>query len=123
MSRIIGIVMILAAIALPVFAVANLQLFELGMESIGLVTLALVLIITLVLIAAVILAVSLINKAGGTKVNRIIGYLIVIIASAVPALLVIPTDKTTTGIGSVYYVAMLVAVLSWWGLSLYSNKE
>ncbi len=123
MSRIIGIVMILAAIALPVFAVANLQLFELGMESIGLVTLALVLIITLVLIAAVILAVSLINKAGGTKVNRIIGYLIVIIASAIPALLVIPTDKTTTGIGSVYYVAMLVAVLSWWGLSLYSNKE
>jgi hypothetical protein len=123
MSRIIGIVMILAAIALPVFAVANLQLFELGMEGVGLVTLALVLLITLVLIAAVVLAVSLINKAGSTKVNRIIGYLIIIIASAIPALLVIPTDRTTTGIGSVYYVAMLVAVLSWWGLSLYSNKE
>lgn len=123
MSRIIGIVMILAAIALPVFAVANLQLFELGMEGVGLVTLALVLLITLVLIAAVVLAVSLINKAGSTKVNRIIGYLIIIIASAIPALLVIPTDRTTTGIGSVYYVAMLVAVLSWWGLSLYSNKD
>lgn len=122
-SKIIGIIMLLAAIAIPALAISNMQLFELNLEKLGLGVIALVVTITIALIAGVILGVYLINKKGSTKPNKIIGYLIIIILSAVPALLVIPHDKTTTGIGSVYYVAVLVAVLSWWGLSLYLNKE
>lgn len=75
------------------------------------------------LIAGGVFAVYLINKKGSSKINKILGYLIIVIIAAVPALLVIPQDKTTTGIGSVYYVAVLVAVLSWWGASLYLNKD
>lgn len=121
--KIIGIVMILVAVALPVFSVTNMQLFELNVQTTLFMIILIVLAITLALIAAVIFAVFLINRAGSSLIHKIIGYVIVIIASAVPALLVIPHDKTTTGIGSVYYVAMLVAVLCWWGLSLFFNKE
>jgi len=121
-SKIIGIVMILAAIAIPAISIASMQLFELNVEKLGINLIAIVVAITIALIAGVVFAVYLINKKG-TKVNKIIGYLIIIVASAVPALLVIPHDKTTTGIGSVYYVAVLVAVLSWWGFSLYLNKD
>jgi hypothetical protein len=70
-----------------------------------------------------VLGVYLINKDGSSRLKRILGYLIIIIASAIPALLVIPYDRSTTGIGSVYYVTVLVAVLSWWGFSLYLNKD
>jgi hypothetical protein len=121
--KIVGIVMLLSAIALPVLSVGNLQLFDMGAKGIGLVTLAVVLVITVALIAGGVLGVSLINRSGSSKLHRILGYLIIILASAVPALLIIPYDKTTTGIGSVYYIAILVAVLSWWGINLYLNKE
>lgn len=122
-SKVIGIVMLLAAIAIPALAISNMQLFELNLEKITIGFIALIVVITIVLMAGVILGVNLINKNGSTKLNKILGYAIIIILSAVPALLVIPHDKTTTGIGSVYYLAVLVAVLSWWGLSLYLNKE
>jgi len=121
--KIISIIMLLAAIAIPALAIANMQLFDLGVEKIGISLIAIVLAITIVLIAGVTFAVSLINKSGSSNLSKIIGYMIIVILSAVPALLVIPHDRTTTGIGSVYYVAVLVAVLSWWGFSLYLNKD
>jgi hypothetical protein len=123
LPKIAGIVMLLAAIALPVMSVGNLQLFETGGKGIGTVTLVIVLIATLALIAGGTLGVYLINRTGGTKLHRTLGYLIIILASAVPAIMVIPYDRTTTGIGSIYYITILVAVLSWWGISLYLNKE
>jgi hypothetical protein len=123
LPKIIGIVMLLAAIAIPVLSVANLALFDMGGKAISIMSLVIVLFITVLLIAAGVFAVSLINRIGSTKIHKILGYLILIIASAVPALLVIPYDKTTTGIGSIYYIAILTAVLSWWGFNLYLNKE
>ncbi len=122
-SKVIGMVMLLVAIAIPALAISNMQLFELNLEKISVGIIAIIVAITIALMAGVILGVYLINKKGSTKVNKILGYVIIILLSAVPALLVIPHDKTTTGIGSVYYVAVLVAVLTWWGLSLYLNKE
>lgn len=122
-GKIIGIIMLLVAIALPAIVVSNMKLFELNVEQIGAGILALVTVLALALIAGGIFSVYLINKKGSATLHKIIGYVIIIVISAVPALLVIPHDKTTTGIGSVYYVALLVAVLSWWGLSLYLNKD
>ncbi len=81
------------------------------------------LLLWLALIAAGVFGVYLINRQGYGLLQKIVGYVIIIIASAVPALLVVPHDKTTTGIGSVYYVVVAVAVLSWWGLTLYLNKD
>jgi uncharacterized protein YoxC len=75
------------------------------------------------LIAACVFGVYLINHRGNKLLNKVLGYLIIIIASAVPALMVIPYDRTTTGIGSIYWIAVLVAVLAWSGFNLFLNKE
>ena len=123
MRKILGIVLLPIAILLPVLSVSSFQLFELTMEKISIGIYALIVLITLVLIGAGIFAVSLINRTSGNKVMKILGYLILVVISAVPALMVMPYDKTTVGIGSVYYVAILVAVLGWWGINLYLNKE
>jgi len=72
-SKIIGIVMLLAAIAIPVLSVTNLQLFELGLEKIGIGIILIVLAITLLLIAGGVFAVYLINRAGSSKLHKILG--------------------------------------------------
>jgi hypothetical protein len=92
-------------------------------DGIGMGFLALVLGVTVIMIAGGVFAVSLINKANGKIVLKVIGYLLLAVLSAIPALMVMPHDQTTTGIGSIYYITILVAVLSWWGLNLYLNKE
>lgn len=121
--KILGIVLVIAAAILPLLAVMNMRLFELGVETISITILAIVLLATIVLIAGGVFAVSLINNADNNKQKKILGYIVLIILSAIPALLVIKNDRTTTGIGSAYYLAVLVSVLSWWGFNLYSNKE
>ena len=121
--KIIGKIMVLAAVILPALSISSLQLFNMGTLTIGVFAFILILLISLGLIAGGVFAVTLINKSVNSTLHRILGYAIIVILSAVPALLVIPYDKTTTGIGSIYYVAILVAILSWWGLSLYLNKE
>jgi membrane-associated HD superfamily phosphohydrolase len=123
LRKILGIAMLLVAIILPVLAIMNMQLFELGVSTIGFGILAITLVATIVLIAGGVLAVSLINNIANSKPKKILGYILLVVLSSVPALLVIPNDRTTTGIGSVYYLAVMVAVLSWWGFNLYSNKE
>lgn len=123
LRKILGIAMLLVAIILPVLAIMNMQMFELGVSTIGFGILAITLVATIVLIAGGVLAVSLINNIANSKPKKILGYILLVVLSSVPALLVIPNDRTTTGIGSVYYLAVMVAVLSWWGFNLYSNKE
>jgi membrane-associated HD superfamily phosphohydrolase len=123
LRKILGIAMLLVAIILPVLAIMNMQMFELGVSTIGFGILAITLVATIVLIAGGVLAVSLINNIANSNLKKILGYILLVVLSSVPALLVIPNDRTTTGIGSVYYLAVMVAVLSWWGFNLYSNKE
>ncbi len=123
LTRIIGIVMLLLAIAIPPLAISNMQLFELGLAKIGLMTMFIAAGITIALIAIGVLGVWLINRAGSILLTKILGHLVIIAAAAVPALLVIPHDHTTTGIGMVYYLAVMVAVIAWWGFSLILNKE
>jgi hypothetical protein len=122
-GKIIGVALMLIAIASPIIAISSMQIFDIGTTAIGFGTIAIVLALTLALIAGCMFAVNLINKINSSKIHKMLGYLIVIVASAVPALMVMQHDHTTTGIGSVYYLALMVAVLFWWGFSLYQNKE
>lgn len=122
-SRIIGVLMILIALAIPALALYNMQLFDLGQQIIGTSTILIIVAITIGLVAAGVFAVYLINREGAKRLHQIVGYLLIIIVSAVPALLVMPYDKTTTGIGSIYYIAIIVAIISWWGFSLFLKKD
>jgi uncharacterized membrane protein len=114
---------LIIAIASPVLVISNMQVIDLGIKSVGFSTIALVLLFTLVFIAGGILGVSFINRTSSKLLNKILGYVIIVIISALPALVVIPHDRTTTGIGTIYYLAIFVAIVSWWGVSLYLNKD
>ena len=68
-------------------------------------------------------AVKLINKAEATVMHRTIGYILIIIASIIPGAIVAGLDRSTTGIGSTYYLALTIVILSWNGWGLISNQE
>lgn len=121
--KIVGGVILLIAIAFPVIIIMNIQIFDMSAIKISLGFITLLVAITIALIACGVFAVNMINREKATKISRALGYLIIIVLSAVPALLVMPYDRTTTGIGSVYYITLLVSVLSWWGITLYLNKD
>lgn len=122
-SKYLGIVLTLAGIIAPALAITKVTVFDLGTIKVGFGLFSVTLAITIGLIAGMTFAVYLINKAMGDPVKRALGYLIIIVLSAVPALCVMPFDRTTTGIGSIYYLAFIVTIISWWGISLYLNKE
>lgn len=78
---------------------------------------------SIVFIALVLVAIHLINERGSSFVNRFIGYVVFIIAAAFPGLTMSTIDRSTMGIGSVYYVAMVVLILAYNARSLIFAKE
>ncbi len=77
-----------------------------------------------VLIALAVFAISMINKSRGNNVLMVLlGYFILIIISAIPALGIIQYDSSYNALGTAYYSAILISIFAWWGISLYSKKE
>jgi hypothetical protein len=77
-----------------------------------------------ILIALSIFAISMINKSRGNNVLMVLlGYLILIIISAVPALGIVQYDSSYNALGTAYYTAILISIFAWWGLSLFTQKE
>ncbi|HRR51526.1 MAG TPA: hypothetical protein P5252_06865, partial [Candidatus Cloacimonas sp.] len=64
-----------------------------------------------------------INMRGKQVSNRVIGYILYVIAAMIPGLLMSRIEKTTIGIGSVYYVALIVLILAYSGFGLITNRE
>jgi hypothetical protein len=54
---------------------------------------------------------------------RALGYLIIIVASLIPGILMSRFDKNTSTIGSIYYVALAVLIMSYNGINLLTPKE
>jgi hypothetical protein len=79
--------------------------------------------ITLVFIALILLAVYLINIKGQTVANRSIGYISFFVAAILPGLLMSTVNRTTMGIGSVYYVAMAVLILAYNARNLFCYQD
>jgi hypothetical protein len=52
-----------------------------------------------------------------------LGYLILIVISAVPALVISKYSGSYDTLGRTYWTALSIAILSWWGLSLVTTKE
>ena len=79
--------------------------------------------LSILFIIMVLATVFLINRKGTTLANRAVGYIVFIIASIIPGVLMSRVDSTTMGIGSVYYVAMAVLILAYNAFGLYFNQE
>lgn len=78
--------------------------------------------VSLLFIALILLAVYMINQKGQETSKRIIGYAMLFVAAILPGLLMSRVDGTTTGIGSVYYVAMAVMILAYNGYGFLTQE-
>ncbi len=115
--KISGIVLLLVAVFSPIIA----------LKKIGLPLLSNILIIvaTLVLIGLGALAITLIN---GIQIKKILGYLLLIVVAAIPAVFAITFlsayfPNAYNALGTSYWAVVSVSVFAWWGFSLYSKKD
>lgn len=116
--RIIGIVLGLLALALPVLIALRSSIIKLPADLTAGSAIGIMLGVSVAFIALMVIAVHLINRKGHDLVMRIIGFALIIIAAALPGILMSQVDRTTSGIGSVYYVAMAVLILAYNSYSL-----
>ena len=79
--------------------------------------------VSIAFLALLFATIYMINVKGKETANRIIGYVLFIIAAAIPGILMSRVDSTTSGIGSVYYVAMAVLILAFNGFNFLFHQE
>lgn len=119
--RLIGAVLCLMAVIIPLRMLPTI----IG-ESITMTFLTgtIVVIGIAVLVAIGVLAVNIINNAKGKNLlPTLLGYLILIVISAIPALVISKYSGSYDTLGRTYWTALSIAILSWWGLSLVTTKE
>jgi len=120
---ILGIILLVLALITPPIIILRTNLITLPDTIKSGAALAIVAGITILFIALTLLAVYFINNRGKQVSNRVIGYILYVIAAIAPGFLMSRVDKTTLGVGSVYYVALLVLILSYSGYGLITNRE
>lgn len=121
--RIVGFVFMALALVIPVLISVRSSVINLP-ESLSLgAAIGSVLGVTVLFIALILIAVYLINFKGHELSKRIIGYVLFILGAAVPGILMSRIDSTTSGIGSVYYVALAVLILAYNGYGFIVNKD
>lgn len=118
---ILGGVLCLLAIITPLYLILKTSLINIPMEISAVLILA-VLGVTLLFVALFAVAVYLINYMG-TMPMRIVAYLIVILASLIPGLLMSRFDKTASTIGAIYYVALAILIFSYNGISMFLDRD
>lgn len=121
--RVLGIILIIVGLLSPltIFKKANFPVS----------TNILILVITAVLMALGVLAVTIINNSlGKNGFATFLGYLLLIVISAIPAFIITQNDRIIevfsnlySALGMSYWATLAVAVFGWWGFSLISNKE
>jgi hypothetical protein len=72
----------------------------------------------LVFIALLYLAMILINKKGEAVSNRVIGYLLIILASILPGIMLLFIDADTSSFAGVYLAALVAVILSYFAFDL-----
>lgn len=117
-----GIVLCILALITPLFLVLKSNVINIG-DEVTAMTIVATLAATILFIALFALAVYLINNKGESASMRGLGYLIIIVTSLIPGILMSRFDKSTSTIGSIYYVALAVLILSYNGINLLKPKE
>lgn len=121
-KKIGGIVLLALAITSPLYVFSTSNLLNTGKE-VDAMFLSIVFGISIVFLGLLFVAIKLINKMNATTMHRALGYILIIIASILPGAIVAGIDRSTTGIGSTYYVALAVVIFAWNGFGLISNQE
>ena len=112
--KIIGILLILFALLVPDLI--------LGSYKFPIAIYMFISVLTFVLIIVGAFTVKLINNNLGKNGFMVfLGYLIFIVLSAVPAVLMLKYDSSYNALGLAYWSALSITIFGWWGISLYSK--
>jgi len=109
-NKIIGVILLVFGLILPALILAQFP------PSIR----ALLVLFAAVLVAIGALAVNLIKKG---KALTLLGYLILIVISFLPALAMSTYDMTYNALGTSYYLTIALACFAWAGLSMIKTKK
>lgn len=123
LRQIVAAILMLLAIVAPLFLALRSSIINLPADMSLSTVIPMMLGLSILFIVMVLATVILINRKGNTLANRAIGYLVFVVASIIPGLLMSTVDSTTMGIGSVYYVAMAVLILAYNAFGLFFNQE
>ena len=122
-KRILGVAFLLLALATPPVLSLRSSVISLP-ETMGFTqVLVTSLGAALVYVVLILPAVYLINFKGNDLAKRVIGFVLFFIGTLFPGILMSFIDKSTTGIGSIYYVALAVLVFAYTGFGLVLNRE
>lgn len=121
--RVLAAILMVLAIVAPLLIALRTSVINLPESLSTGVVVPMMLGLSILFIIMVLATVFLINRKGTTLANRAVGYIVFIIASIIPGVLMSRVDSTTMGIGSVYYVAMAVLILAYNAFGLYFNQE
>ncbi len=113
-NKILGGFLVLVALYTPVRMF--LSLFP-GLLSFG--TGIVTVIGTAILVGLGVVSVILINRSRATSIA---GYILLIVLAFVPAIVIMRFDTSYGSLGMAYYTALALALLSWWGISLFTTK-
>ncbi len=108
LKRVLGVILVLAGLLMPYFFFRGAG-FTAGIFI-------LLIVITIVLVALAILAIRLINAH--KLVQNVGGYILLIAICSMPAILMMQYDKSYNALGTAYYAALIISVLTWSGVSM-----
>lgn len=120
---IVAAILMLLAIIAPMLIALRTNVINLPISLTAGAVIGIMLGVTLVFIALVLLAVYLINVKGYSLANRTIGYISFLVAAMLPGILMSNVDRSTMGMGSVYYVAMAVLILAYNARNLFCHQD
>ncbi|MDD2228796.1 MAG: hypothetical protein PHY48_05240 [Candidatus Cloacimonetes bacterium] len=123
LNKIVGGVLLALALVAPLLVAFRTSVINLPDSLSSVVALGVVAGASIAFLALLFAALYMINVKGKELSQRIIGYVLFVIAAALPGILMSRVDSTTSGIGSVYYVAMAVLILAFNGIGFLSHQD
>jgi len=118
-AKAIGYTLVLLALLVPVYVLGNVQFRGYESTKIGFGAYAIAIIGTIVELALAIFAIRLINlNREKNKGLFFIGYLLILVAACVPGLVMLQFDSSTNALGTAYFAAVTISILTWLGLGI-----
>ena len=115
-NKVFGVILVLVALSTP-YSIFKDAAFPM-------VAYLVITVLAAILIGLSIVAITIIDSSQGiNKLKGMLGYLMLIVISVVPAISIIQYDSSYNALGMAYYTAILVCIFSWWGISLFTKES